>query len=198
MDTNLREQFDRAVGDDPGADPGVMAHAAIVRGARMRRRRRQAVAAGVAAGVAAVLAAVSLPSSEEPQVTVAAMMPVAAPSCTVKPVETDATDALVFLDSGMTGGQRSALESALAGDPRVATLLFESREQAYERFRSRWADNPDLLAAVSADQFPESFRLRLVDASQYAGLRADYMAMDGVDTILGRACAADAPVGGVL
>jgi hypothetical protein len=34
----------------------------------------------------------------------------------------------------------------------VDTLIFESREQAYQRFRTRWAQNPDLVAAVTADR----------------------------------------------
>jgi MYXO-CTERM domain-containing protein len=38
VEENLREQFDRAVGDDPGADPGPMAYAAIAGGGRIRRR----------------------------------------------------------------------------------------------------------------------------------------------------------------
>ena len=66
MDVDLREQFDRAVSDDPGADPGEMAQLAIVQGGRLRRRRRQLAAAagvvlmnalweGIKAGVAQII-----------------------------------------------------------------------------------------------------------------------------------------------
>jgi RNA polymerase sigma factor (sigma-70 family) len=59
----------------------------------------------------------------------------------------------------------------------VGTVQFESREQAYLRFRALWSKDPDLVAAVGLKQLPESFRLRLADASQYTALRAQYAAM---------------------
>jgi hypothetical protein len=207
VEPDLREQFELAVGDDPGAAPGEMASAAIVEGGRMRRRRRRTAAAGVATGLVAVLAGVSGvqlltggAQPEAPAVTIAAaMMPVAAPRCSAKPVDRDATDAVVFLTADITGPQRSALSEALAaGPPRLDTMQFESREDAFHRFRNRWADNPDLLAAVAAEQLPESFRVRLADATQYTTFRTRYAAMAGVEQVLGRRCPANAPVGGTL
>lgn len=207
VDTSLREHFDRAVSEDPGMDHGAMAHSAIAEGGRVRRRRRM-VAASAAAGLVTVLGAVGglslnllteAPSSDSPPVTIAAaLMPVAAPSCSAKPVDRDATDVLVFLATDVTDQQRSLLESALHDDARVGILLFENREQAYQRFRTRWASQPDLVAAVSANQFPEAFRLRLVDASQYTAFREHFAAMEGVDQIIGRTCSPSAPVGGTL
>ncbi|MFC7530592.1 permease-like cell division protein FtsX [Actinoplanes sp. GCM10030250] len=206
MTQNLRDHFDRAVSDDPGAALNEMADAAITEGGRLRRRRNHRTALGAAAGVVAVIGAVAglnltagSPESTDPQVTLAAaMMPVSAPSCLPQPVETDATDALVFLTAGVTEVQRTALAEALSDDPRVSAFAFESRKEAYEKFRSRYADNPDLIAAVGTDRFPEAFRLRLGVAQQYTELRLHYAAMDGVDLITGRRCTADAPVGGVL
>jgi hypothetical protein len=206
VDASLREHFDRAVAGDPGIDPGEMAHAAIAEGGRIRRRRKRMVVASAAAGLVTVFGVVAglnlltgAPRSEDPPVTIAAaMMPVAAPSCSAKPVDRDATDVLIFLVADATDRQRTALESALGDDARVGSLLFENREQAYQRFRARWARNPDLVAAVGANQFPESFRLRLVNASQYTALRGQYAAMAGVEQIIGRTCPASAPVGGTL
>lgn len=199
MEVNLTEQFELAVGGDPGVVPGELARAAIAEGTRLRRRRNRLAAAGVAAGLVLVIGApVALRSHRaEPPVTVAAaMMPVAAPSCT-RPVERDATDVVVFLRASATESQRSALQAALDRDPRVGTLIFESRAQAYERFRARWAREPDLVAAVTTAQFPEAYRLRLVRASQYAAVRSRYAVMGGVEQIIGRVCPTDAPVGGI-
>ena len=196
---DLREHFERAVDDDPGADPGVMAHAAIVRGGQVRRRRRQV--AGAAGGVLAVLgvvAGLNLPSQAEPAVTVAAAMrPPAAPSCSVDPVERDATDVAIFLKSDTSGPQQAALASALGEDARVGTVVFESRSAAYEKFRRLWADSPDFVDAVSPKDLPESFRVRLVDAAQFTAFHSDYAAMDGVQDIVGRICLVGAAVGGV-
>jgi hypothetical protein len=204
VERDLREHFDRAVGDDPGFAPGELALAAISEGGRLRRRRHRLVTAGVAAGVVAVIGAgtgldlaMGSREPEQPVTVAAAMMPVVAASCTEHPVEHDATDVLVFLDRELTDRQRTALETALSADPRVATAMFDSRAQAYQRFQALWQDEPDLLAAVSVDKFPESFRLRLAAASQYAAFRSQYAAMAGVDEVIGRRCPTDAPVGGV-
>lgn len=196
MDANLRDHFDRAVGDDPGDDPGTMAHVAIAARRRTRRRQRAVALVGVVAalGTAAVLST----GGEEPPTLTQAMMLVAAPSCSEEPVERDATDVALFLDDAVTGPQRSALAAALAGDDRVGAHSFETREQAYQRFRVLWADSPDFVAAVDVDQIPESFRLRLTDPGRYAALRDDYAAMAGVGQIVGRVCPVSAPVGGIL
>jgi cell division protein FtsX len=206
MEPDLRRQFDLAVSDDPGADPAAMADAAMFEGGRMRRRRRmQLAAAGVAAGVVLVLGAVSgvnlmtgAPESTEAPVTVeAAMMPKAAPSCSVKPVTSDATDVAVFLAMDTTDAQLAALSAALHDDRRVGTVRYESREDAYQRFRALWADHPKLVASVGPKQLVESFRVRLVDPAQYTAFRAHYAAMAGVDQVIGHKCPANAPVGGI-
>jgi FtsX extracellular domain len=166
---------------------------------RSRRRRRQLAAAAVVVLALGATAGVNLlpRAPGEPPVTIAAaMLPVAAPSCSVKPVEHDATDVIIFLAPDATDRQRSALDSELHRDTRVDTALFESREQAYQRFRTRWASNPDLVAAVGVEQLPESFRLRLVNASRYAAFRAEYAVQYGVQNVIGRVCPASAPVGG--
>ena len=202
MDASLREHFDRAVSDDPGIDTGEMAHTAIAEGGRLRRRRRMA-AASAAAGLVTVLGAVAGLShwserqgpQNPPAPAAGAMMPVAAPSCSAKPVDRDATDVLILLGGAVTDRQRSALESALGADKRVGVLRFEDREQAYQRFQQLWADSPGF---VDVAQFPESFRVRLVDASQYTAFRRQYAAIGGVQQIVGRVCPPSAPVGGTL
>jgi len=202
VDASLREHFDRAVADDPGIDPGEMAHMAIAEGGRMRRRRRRVVVAGAAAGLVTMLGAVAglnllteAPRSESPP---AAMLPVAAPGCSAKPVDRDATDVLIVLAGDATDRQRSALKSALEGDARVDVLVFENRAEAFERFRNLWANSPEVVPVDGAGQFAESYRLRLVDASRYTAFRGQYAAMGGVGQIIGRVCPPSAPVGGVL
>ncbi|MBG0568335.1 permease-like cell division protein FtsX [Actinoplanes aureus] len=204
MERNLREHFEQAVSDDPGFALGDLAQAAMVEGGQIRRNRRTRLAVpAVAAGVVAVIGAVAglnlLPEPAEPQATIAAaMMPVSAPSCQEKPVETGATDAAVFLGHGTTDRQRTRLLATLEDDPRIAAVAFESREEAYQKFRIRWAKDPDFLAAVDVGSFPESIRLRLKTPEQYTAFRSEYVTADGVNSIVGRRCSADAPVGGTL
>jgi hypothetical protein len=217
MNANLREHFDEAVSQDPGADPGVLAHAAIARGGHVRRRRRQMAVAGVAAGVVSVLAVVagvnhesavtspaSPPAALSPTSPPAALVPqmilVAATDCAAKPVDSDATDVVVFpgdKEGHVTDRMLSDVRSALEEDPRVGPVLFETREQIYQRFKKQWAGSPEFVASVSPDALPEFFRLRLVDASQYVAFRAQYEARVDVMFMDGYLCKASAPIGGI-
>jgi cell division transport system permease protein len=205
VEPNLRKHFDRAVIADPGADPGRLAAAAIAEGGRIRRKRRQLAAAGAAAGVVAALITAagvspllgaSLP--EGPRETAAAAMIPAAPDCSMRPVETDATDVAIFLVAEATDRQRAALSTTLAADKRVTKVHFESRQEAYAKFVKLWADSPDFVKSVTPKSLPESYRLRLADPAQYEAFHRDYATRSGVEDIVGRACPASAPVGGVL
>jgi cell division transport system permease protein len=212
VDANLREHFDRAVGDDPGADLGEMAQVAIAHGGRMRRRRRQMAVAGVAAGVVVVLAVVAgvnhrspvTPAANPAAVAPAAVAPpmtlVAAADCSEQPVQDDATDIVIIpgdADGHVTDQMVSRLRSVLKNDPRVAAVVFETREQAYQRFKKLWAENPDFVASVSPDSLAEFFRLRLVDATQSTAFRTQYAARADVTVVNGFRCRPSAPVGGV-
>ncbi|GIE76822.1 hypothetical protein Aph02nite_27720 [Actinoplanes philippinensis] len=201
MDGHLRDRFDEAVAGDPGLAPGALARAAMAEGGRIRRRRTGLTAAGAAVLVVAAggLAVANLPrDAGPPPVTIAAaMLPAPASSCSVEPVEEGATDLAVFLGTAATERQRAAVEAAVHGDTRIGAVVFESRQSAHQRFVSLWADNPELVAAIDASQFPDSFRLRLVAAEQDAAVRARLAAMPGVEQIIGHRCPVDAPVGGL-
>lgn len=205
MHRDLRDRFDGAFAGDPGVPPGELAVAAIAEGGRMRRRRRTVVA-GVATGLvllAGGVAGANLPWAADPAgpppptTIAAAMLPVSSPSCSTRPVDTGATDLAVFLTPEATDRQRAAVDAAVHDDTRVAIVVFESRQSAYERFTELWADSPDFVAAVDPRDLPESFRLRLVSPEQDAAVRARFAAMPGVTQIIGHVCPASAPVGGL-
>ncbi|MCY1143530.1 permease-like cell division protein FtsX [Actinoplanes sp. Pm04-4] len=165
---DLLEHLDRAVGDD----------AAVARKTTARGRQ----IAGAAGGVLAVLglvAGLKLPSQTGPP---AAMRPITAPSCSLDPAAGDGIEVVISLYADTTERQRSALTSALAADTRVDSVMVESGTYAYEEGREPRAESAELGA------LPDSYRLRLIDASGFRAFRSEYAAMDGVQEVIGRGC----------
>ena len=54
----------------------------------------------------------------------------------------------IFLKADVTDAQRDALKAALDGLHIPGGVEYESREQAYERFRELYKDSPDLTESV--------------------------------------------------
>jgi len=89
----------------------------------------------------------------------------------------------IFLTDDVTEEQRDALDASLATDPLVSTYYYESSEEAYERFKSLFADAPDLVDVVRPDSLPESFRVRLTDPEQFQQINERYRTTEGVGEI---------------
>jgi cell division transport system permease protein len=73
----------------------------------------------------------------------------------------------IFLSEDVTDAQRTSLDAALQSNPLVLQKTYESRQQAFDKFKELWADSPDLVQAVQPNQLPESFRVKLKDPEQY-------------------------------
>lgn len=89
----------------------------------------------------------------------------------------------VFLSNEATAEQKAAIESALHGLDPVDGVRLEGREQAWQHFQEMFKDRPDMVAQVSADAMPESFRLttegREFDCTRLAPIRG----LPGVEEI---------------
>ncbi|MBO4209397.1 permease-like cell division protein FtsX [Micromonospora echinofusca] len=90
----------------------------------------------------------------------------------------------IFLTTEVTQQERDDLGAKLKGDPLVKEVIYENKEQAYERFKEMYQDAPDLVSAVKPDQLPESFRLRLVDPEQYKQIFDKYTGSAGIEEIV--------------
>ncbi|MEV0002289.1 permease-like cell division protein FtsX [Micromonospora sp. NPDC050980] len=90
----------------------------------------------------------------------------------------------IFLKTDAPPEQREALDAKLKADPLVKDVEFVDKEQAYKRFQQMYADAPDLVNAVKADQLPESFRITLNDPQQYKQIYDQYKTAEGIDTIV--------------
>ena len=191
MQQNLQDLFERALDGEPVPPPGDPARQAMAQGRRIRRRRGLLVGGSAAALVVATTLALNLivsPGTPPPKVSAAAAAAMPAdPACTW-PVQDDASDISIFLADGITDAQRTALHDALRADPAVRDLRYESREEAFEKFRLLWRDNPDLVSSVSPQALPESFRLRPAEPSDYRHLAEAFGDRAGVEDFVGRTC----------
>ncbi|ROO62650.1 cell division protein FtsX [Micromonospora sp. Llam0] len=96
----------------------------------------------------------------------------------------DQIEVSIFLVSDVSDEQRDSLQSSLDADPLISTVTYESKEEAYNRFQTLYADAPDLVNAVEPDQLPESFRIKLVDPEEYQAIFDKYNGTEGIDEIV--------------
>ena len=91
----------------------------------------------------------------------------------------------IFLKNDATDQQRQALADQLAGDPLVKQpVIFETKDQAYAKFKVQFKDAPDLVKATKPDSLPASFRVKLKNPKQFDAIAGEYRGKDGVDDVL--------------
>ncbi len=69
----------------------------------------------------------------------------------------------------VTQEQRVAIKADLEALPVVQSVFYESQTEAFERFKERFKDSA-IAQNVTADQLPESFRVKLEDPTQFVAL----------------------------
>ncbi|MDT4988017.1 MAG: cell division transport system permease protein [Micromonosporaceae bacterium] len=90
----------------------------------------------------------------------------------------------IFLKTDVTDQQRNALRTDLTGDPLVQNVIYESRDVAWQRFKTQFKDAPDLVNATKPDSLPESFRVKLRNAEQFQSISDKYKGRDGIGEIV--------------
>lgn len=187
MPQDLRGLFERALDDEPVPPPGDPVGQAMARGRRIRRRRGLVAGGSAAVAVVAVLAALNVATApaEPPQPAPAAAALETAP-CAEPPEKADQVS--IFLNQDITDSQRFNLDAALRAEPIVRNLRFESRDEAYRKFKVLWRDNPTYAAQVHAAATPEAFRVDLAEPSGYPEFAAKFQHQAGVQVVVGRPC----------
>ena len=90
----------------------------------------------------------------------------------------------IFLREDVSEAQRAAITQAIDTNPLVASKTYETREQAFEKFKVLWRDSPDFVKSVGPDSLPESFRVKLKDPEQYQGFADQIQGMAGIQDIV--------------
>ncbi|KAB2351463.1 permease-like cell division protein FtsX [Actinomadura rudentiformis] len=84
----------------------------------------------------------------------------------------------------ITPQQRQELEADLKKLPEVAKVEYESKEQAYARFKDRFASTPGFVQSAKPGDIPDSFRIRLKDPQQYKQVAQAVLGRGGVDQVI--------------
>ncbi len=97
----------------------------------------------------------------------------------------DKVQVSIFLADDVTDEQRAAIEQRARGPrPRWPGFLYESKEEAYERFQQQFSQQPELVENTPADALPESFRVELVNPERYAVIAEQFPnGENGVDQV---------------
>lgn len=82
----------------------------------------------------------------------------------------------------VTSGQRLGIQQDIQNMPAVESVFYESQSQAFARFQERFKDSA-IAQNVSADQLPESFRVKLKDPTQFAVIVSAFSGRPGVDVV---------------
>jgi cell division transport system permease protein len=82
----------------------------------------------------------------------------------------------------VTAAQRAAIQSDLQALPVVQTVYYESQSEAYQHFQEQFKGSA-IAQNVTAEQLPESFRVKLKDPTQFAVVQSAFAGRPGVDTV---------------
>ena len=90
----------------------------------------------------------------------------------------------IFLRTDVSAAQRSAIDQAISASPLVLSRTYETREQAFARFKELWQDSPDFVRSIGPNSLPESFRVKLKDPEKYKTFADQIQSMQGIQDII--------------
>jgi len=83
----------------------------------------------------------------------------------------------------VTKAQRDQIESDLESlRPLVEEIYYESKEEAYERFKEQFSNSP-IVENVGAEALPESFRVKLSEPEKYDVVASAFAGRPGVEQV---------------
>ncbi len=82
----------------------------------------------------------------------------------------------------VTTTQRDQIRADLEAMPQVQRIYYESKQQAFKRFKQQFK-NSAIVDNVTADQMPESFRVKLTDPEQFPIIASAFIGRDGIEQV---------------
>jgi cell division transport system permease protein len=83
-----------------------------------------------------------------------------------------------------TDAQRDQLERDLKAMPQVSKVEYESKEQAYARFKERFSSTPGFVQSTKPGDIPDSLRVRLKNPQEYKTVAQAVNGRPGVDQVI--------------
>src|SRR4051812_29595024 len=90
----------------------------------------------------------------------------------------------IFLRTDVTDAQRQAIDQAITANTLVSDKTYETREEAFNRFKELWQDSPDFVKSIGPNSLPESFRVKLKDPEKYKTFADKMQTMAGIQDII--------------
>lgn len=84
----------------------------------------------------------------------------------------------------VTEQQRAALKGTLAKMPQVSNVQYETKQQAYTRFKDRFSGSPGFVESTREGDIPDSFRVKLKNPEEYKVVAQAMLGQPGVDTVI--------------
>ncbi|GAA2284669.1 permease-like cell division protein FtsX [Actinomadura sp. NPDC048955] len=84
----------------------------------------------------------------------------------------------------VTEQQRETLKAQLAKMPQVSDVQYENKQQAYARFKDRFAGSPGFVESTREGDIPDSFRVKLKNPEEYKAVAQAMLNQPGVDSVI--------------
>jgi cell division transport system permease protein len=83
-----------------------------------------------------------------------------------------------------TEAEKAGLERELKAMPQVSSVEYESKEDAYARFKDRFASTPGFVQSTKPGDIPDSLRVRLKNPQEYKVVANAVNGRPGVDQVI--------------
>jgi cell division transport system permease protein len=99
--------------------------------------------------------------------------------------QTERVEVAVYLNDNISQADFQRLNKQLHGMPEVKSVDYESKQEAYERFRKLFANQQQLVSGVSRDALPASFRVKLDDPERdFEVVAAQVAGQPGIENVV--------------
>jgi cell division transport system permease protein len=94
----------------------------------------------------------------------------------------DVSNAPSCAGGAITQAQRDQIRSDLEKMPQVQKIYYESKQEAYKRFKQQFKSSA-IVDNVTAEQMPESFRVKLTNPELYPIIASAFIGRDGIEQV---------------